>query len=290
MGKYSVLLRVAELKNVTKVSKELGYSQPNISYLIRKAEEELGVRLFNRGNRSILSLTPAGAELLPLMQQVETLEQSIERIAHLYQNETLRIGSFYSACVYWLPPILKRFTAEHPTVKITIIERDTYTELEAMLSRGEIDCCLYAGNYDHKFDHTFLCKDDYYIVTSRTHPLAEKERVSMEELSHYPFIVPSEALCSSVSQTAVRNIKTYANIMTQNQEDLATVNLVEQGLGISLLPGLVALNTTRNICAIPLEENLSRNVGILYFSKQDAPSIVKAFVKTTKEFVDALPQ
>lgn len=289
MGQYKTLIRVAELKNVTKAAEELGYSQPNISYAIRKAEEELGVRLFNRGNRSILSLTQAGAQLLPLMQEVERVEQSIAQVARAYQSEVLRIGSFYSVSAYWIPAILKSFIAQYPDVKITIIERDSYAALETMLERGDIDCSFYANTFNKKFDHIHLYEDDYYVITSQDHPLAREESVSLDELSKYPFIPPSEALCASIAQNTLRRIQAFTNISAQSQEDLATVNLVEQGLGISLLPGLIALNTTRNIRAIPLKEKVSRDVGILCISKHDAPAIVKSFIAATKAFVSALP-
>lgn len=289
MGRYKTLIRVAELKNVTKAAEELGYSQPNISYAIRKVEEELGVRLFNRGNRSILSLTQAGAQLLPLMQEVERVEQSIIQVARAYQSEVLRIGSFYSVSAYWIPAILKSFLAQYPDVKITIIERDSYAALETMLERGDIDCSFYANTFNKKFDHTHLYEDDYYVITSQDHSLAREESVSLDELSQYPFIMPSEALCASIAQNTLRRIQTFTNISAQSQEDLATVNLVEQGLGISLLPGLIALNTTRNIRAIPLKEKVSRDVGILCISKHDAPAIVKSFIAATKAFISALP-
>lgn len=289
MGKYETLIRVAELKNVTQASKELGYSQPNISYIIRKTEEELGVRLFNRGNRSILSLTQAGAQLLPLMREVEELEHTIVQVARAYQSEILRIGSFYSVSAYWIPSILKTFTKQYPDVKITIIERDSYTELESMLNRGEIDCSFYANTYNKKFDHTHLYQDNYYVVTCRDHPLTRESSVSIEALTRYPFILPSEALCDSISQGTLRRIKTFTNITAQSQEDLATVNLVEQGLGISLLPGLIALNTTRDICAIPLQEPVFRDVGILCVSNQNAPAIVRRFIQAVQAFVSSLP-
>ena len=289
MGKYETLLRVAELKNVTKAAQELGYSQPNISYIIRKTESELGVRLFNRGNRSILSLTQAGEELIPLMKQVEELEQSIEKVARSYQTETLRIGSFYSVSAYWIPPILKQFSLHNPGVKITIYEKDSYSELEAMLNNGEIDCSFYAGNYSKKFDHTSLCRDAYYMVVSRDHPLAKETSVSVEELTRHPFIMPSEGLCDSVAQDVVRRIKVSTHIAAYSQEDFATLNLVEHGLGISLLPGLIVRNTTRAIRFIPFQEDISREIGIICVSNKDASRAVKAFIRAAKSFVASLP-
>lgn len=288
MGKYETLIRVAELKNVTKAAEELGYSQPNISHIIRRTEEELGVRLFNRGNRSILSLTPAGAELIPLMKQAEDIERMIQKVARTYQTDTLRIGCFYSVSVYWLPFILERFTAQHPQVKVSIVQSDSYSELERMLSQGDIDCSFYAGNYSKKFEHTFLCRDPYYVVTSKDHPLASAPAVSIHALEQYGYIPPSEAFCSSIAQTALRRVKNTARITMNSQEDLVTLSMVELGLGISLLPGLIARNTGLAVTAVPLEEDISRDVGIIYVSSQNLPAVVKRFIRTTKEVIQAL--
>lgn len=286
MGKYETLIRVAELKNVTKAAEELGYSQPNISHIIRRTEEELGVRLFNRGNRSILSLTPAGAELLPLMRQAEEIERTIQKVARIYQTDTLRIGCFYSVSVYWLPFILERFTEQNPQVRISMVQSDSYSELERMLSQGDIDCAFYAGHYSKKFEHTVLCRDPYYVVVGNGHPLATAPAVSIDSLDQYEVIPPSEAFCSSVAQNALRRIRNTAKITMNSQEDLVTLSMVELGLGITLLPGLIARNTNLAVTAVPLEEEISRDVGIIYVSSQNLPAVVKKFIRTTKEVLD----
>ena len=288
MGKYEVLLRVAELKNVTKAAEELGYSQPNISHIIRRTEEELGVRLFNRGNRSILSLTPAGAKLIPLMQEAEEAERNIQRVARSYQTDTLRIGCFYSVSVYWLPFILERFTTQYPQVHVSMVQSDSYSELESMLTRGDLDCSFYAGHYSKKFEHTFLCRDPYYVVASNKHPVASAASVSIQALEQYGYIPPSEAFCSSIAQTALRKIGNTARISMNSQEDLVTLSMVELNLGISLLPGLIAKNTGLAVTAVPLEENISRDVGIIYTSSQNLPAVVRNFIRTTKAVLDEL--
>ena len=288
MGKYETLLRVAELKNVTKAAEELGYSQPNISHIIRRTEEELGVRLFNRGNRSILSLTPAGAELIPLMRQAEEAERTVQRVARSYRTDTLRIGCFYSVSVYWLPFILERFMELEPQVRVSMVQSDSYSELEAMLTRGDIDCSFYAGHYSRKFETAFLCKDPYYVVVSRKHPLASALSVSIRALERYGYIPPSEAFCSSIAQTALRKINNTARITMNSQEDLVTLSMVELDLGITLLPGLIARNTNLAVTAVPLEEDISRDVGILFASSRNLPAVVKKFIRVTKEVLEEL--
>ena len=105
-------------------------------------------------------------------------------------------------------------------------------------------------------------------------------------LDQYEVIPPSEAFCSSVAQNALRRIRNTAKITMNSQEDLVTLSMVELGLGITLLPGLIARNTNLAVTAVPLEEEISRDVGIIYVSSQNLPAVVKKFIRTTKEVLD----
>lgn len=286
MGRYEAALRAAQMKNLTKTAQELGYSQSSVSRIIRNLEDELGVPLFHR-DRYGVSLTRVGAELQPVMEQIEGLERELHRIAATHRAGAVRVGSIYSVSNYWIPPILKRFAERHPKAKVTIVEQESYASLDELLKREELECTFFVGNVKTSFEFIPLYRDPYYVIVGADHPLARQERVSIEVITRYPFIMPSEALDRSVSQDIVRRFQMDGglDLVAQSQEDHATISLVEHGLGISFLPGLIAKNTKRDIRAIPLIEDHARDLGILCPSYRDASPLTKDFIRETKRYV-----
>ena len=70
IGKYEPILRIAELGSLTRAAESLGYSQSSLSHLTANLEKELGVKLFRRERQGV-TLTPAGTELLGIMEEIE---------------------------------------------------------------------------------------------------------------------------------------------------------------------------------------------------------------------------
>lgn len=286
MGKYRVVLCAAKLGNLTKTAQVLGYSQSNISHMLRNIEDDLGITIFHRERYGVV-LTKVGKELLPVMEQIEALEKSLGEIAASYHAQSLKIGSFYSVSNYWIPPILKRFSLQYPSIKVTVLERESYLGVEELLQRKEVDFAFWGGNYKGNFEFIPLCEDPYYLIVSQRHSLAKETSVSIQVIAQYPFIMPSEALDSGVSQEIIRTVQASAhlNLIAHSQEDHTTLNLVEHDLGISFLPGLIARNTKRNICAIPIQEGYKRTLGIICKSSRNLSQAAKSFVRVTREYV-----
>ena len=76
IGKYEPILRIAELGSLTRAAESLGYSQSSLSHLTANLEKELGVKLFRRERQGV-TLTPAGTELLGIMEEIEAKENKL---------------------------------------------------------------------------------------------------------------------------------------------------------------------------------------------------------------------
>ncbi|MBP5652444.1 MAG: LysR family transcriptional regulator, partial [Lachnospiraceae bacterium] len=111
--KYAAFIKVTEQGSVTAAAAELGISQSGLTQLLNSLEDELGLTLLIR-NRSGVKLTEEGAQLLPLMKEVLEADDRVRSLAASLTGteaedpgQILKIGSFTSVAVNWLPDIIR---------------------------------------------------------------------------------------------------------------------------------------------------------------------------------------
>ena len=131
VNKYEAFLKAAELGSLTRAAAELGVTQSAVSHMIGTLEEELGFSLLKRG-RSGARPTSEGEQVLPairgMLNSREQLEQTAAAIRGL-DCGTVRIGTFTSVAVHWLPGMIKRFQADYPNVELKLMNGD-YHDVE----------------------------------------------------------------------------------------------------------------------------------------------------------------
>lgn len=283
MGKYEAILKVADYGNLTRAAQELGYTQSNLSYMINRLETEFDVKVFHRERQGV-TLTKAGQALIPVMRQIEALENALAQTALSHKTGTLRIGSFSSVSTLWLPSILKTFYQKYPTTIVSVEDMNTYPVIDSAVRNGDADCAFYAGTYHSGLDFFPLYRDPYYAVVSENHPLAEQEVTNVKELSQYPFVMPSEGTGNSAIRELVKELHISPTLVIKSQGDLTTLKLVEQDLGISVLPGLSVESVPQSVRVIPLQEKLSRDVGILCKPYGEISDVTKAFLRIARTY------
>ena len=135
----TTFVRIAEVRNFSKVAEELGYSQSAVTMQIKQLEEELNVRVFERIGKRV-KLTAAGERLLPYA--LEILE-SVNKAEHIAEDPgkiegKLRIGTSESYVTSVLPDIMTEFNEKYPSVEVTT--RVAFvSDLVDMLKRNDID-------------------------------------------------------------------------------------------------------------------------------------------------------
>lgn len=288
MGKYEPILKVAELGNMTKAAYELGYTQSGLSHMIQNLEKDLHIPIFQRQRQGV-TLTKAGMELIEIMYQIEGLENTLYETALSHHTSSLRVGSLYSVSANWIPGILKDFYQTYPNTLVNLIEKPDYKTIEDAIKSGDLDCGFFAGTRYSNVDFFPLYKDSYYAVFPIDNPLNKKTKVTLEEISHYPFIMPSEGISNTVIRELMKDLHMAPNLISESLDDVATLTLVENGLGMTILPGLIAKTTSRRIATIPLDGHYTRTVGIMCKSYQNATDVTKAFIESTQKWISANP-
>ena len=130
--------------NLSKAAKNLHTSQPAISKQIQMLEDELGVDIFVRNGKRIVQVTPPGQMIMKIAARMLRDADNLKKIAQEFTNEaggTLTIATTHTQARYVLPPVIKRFTARYPKVKL-ILRQGSPTQISTLVTSGEADVAI----------------------------------------------------------------------------------------------------------------------------------------------------
>ena len=192
--KYFV--KSAEYLNFSVAAKHLYITQSTLSQQIKQLEFELGFELFLRNSRHI-SLTEAGEEFLPFARKtIQDAEDGVQRLHDLQHVKAgkLRVGVTYSLSTVLTEGLLE-FMKVFPDIKLEVCYK-TVNELLVLLKERELDFILsYKPLLDAPdVDSMPLFENALALVVSKEHALAAKKRITLQELSDVPLVLPSHDL------------------------------------------------------------------------------------------------
>jgi len=175
---------IARLGSFSEVAREMGISQPAVSFQVQKLEQELGIRLIDRSQKTI-TLTKAGERLLRFAEAVEgereKLRGDLEQMREDISGDLL-IGASTIPGEYLLPKMLAVFKQRHPAVKIQADISDSVTVINRVRDNTyEVGFC---GIPPEGKDLAFfkIAGDEIIPIVAPGHPFANRDEVSPEEL------------------------------------------------------------------------------------------------------------
>lgn len=195
LGQMQYFVKVAEYGNITRAARYFNLSQPTLSKKLMSLEAQLDLQLFYRGSKEI-SLTPAGRYLYEQWsRRMRLLEDEIQYAHVLQQGQTKSIvvaslDSFRPNA--FLLPLMRRFSEKHPDISLRI-ESDAAQDIRRMLLHKEVDV-IFSIYYDFdqkQMDQVEWCllgKTPHCACMRRTHPLAEKSVLEVEDLKSCDFV------------------------------------------------------------------------------------------------------
>lgn len=276
--KYMALIRTVEYGSFTKAAQMLNYSQSGISRMINDLEKEWGVSLLERG-RSGVRLTSDGLRLLPYARSVcaeyQKLQAQVEELNGL-QSGLIRIGTFSSVATHWLPKIIQEFQRDYPHIDYELLLGD-YGEIERWIVEGRVDCGFVRLPTRPELQTIFLEQDPLLVVLPERHPLAGCERFPIQALCDYPFMLLQKGAKADVSEIFER-CGLSPKIHFTTWDDYAIMSMVESGLGISILPGLILQRIPYRIVTKELEIPAFRKIGLALRDKKNASLAVRRFM------------
>lgn len=282
--KYLAFVKTVEKGNITKAAQELNYAQSSVSKMIGDLEKEWGMTLLERSKKGV-SLTTAGEQLLPTLRKVlnehRELEEQIHQLKGL-ETGLVRIGTFSSVAINWLPELFSKLQKDYPGIEYELLLGD-YEEVEHWIEVGRVDCGFLRLPTGIKFDTIPLKKDEYKVVLPVGHPLACNERVPIEDLNHQAFLLLEHGGKTEVSDL-LEQYDVHPDIRFTTWEDFAIMAMVEKGMGIGILPGLILKRVPYQMEIRSLKEPYYRSIGLAMKNRKHLTPAVEKFIEYLKPF------
>ncbi len=277
--KYMSFVTAVETGSFTKAAEKTGYSQSGISRMIADLEKEWEVKLLERSKGGV-KLTSEGKTLFPYAKQLirdfEKLQIQVNEI-HGVQSGCIRIGTISSIATYWLPNIIAEFQKKHPNIEYEIL-MGHYTEIEEWIEEGRVDIGFLRLPTYKKFDTEVIEKDKLYVILPQNHPLADADYFPVKELTNDPFILLEKGAKEEISAIFDRN-HLKPDIRFTTVDDYAAMAMVDKGLGISILPGLILKKNPFDVVIKELDVPADRTLGYAVKKRGEESLAVKRFLE-----------
>ena len=234
-------IQVAEQGSFTRAGEILGYSQSTISFQIKQLETELGSLLFERINHTV-SLTDAGRELLEYAHGINELTERFydARLSKEIKGEH-HILTPDSVCEDMMLANYADFHRKYPDIALKFSTADTETMLR-MLDRNEADIMVTLDTHLYRSEYVIAKEERVRMcfVAGAVSPYAKKKRLSLGEISKYPFILTERGMGyrKSFDEELAKRSLTVSPILEMGRTDLIA-DMLERGVGVSCLPDFV---------------------------------------------------
>lgn len=284
LKKYEAFVQTARLGSLTKAAETLGSTQSRISHILRDLEDEYGFTLMQR-NRGGVKLTEAGAMILPQMEAILQKEQELEQLLEDIRSAnagSVRLGAFTSVAVHWLPGMIRSFQTAHPKTELEMFNGD-YHDIEQWLRGGDIDLAFVTLPAPEGMRTVSLAEDPLVAILPQGHRLAALERIPIGEFNQEPFISLLRSSAHDIHR-ALDKAGVRPNIKFTTKDDYAILAMVEQGLGVSIVPELLLRGRQENLVVRHLEPHATRTIA-LAIPEGNALPVVEAFVQTAVQWV-----
>ncbi len=243
LRQWRQFVALAEDLHFGRAAARLHMTQPPLTQAIARLEAALGVRLFDRTQRSV-QITPAGAALLPEVRELLARAQALPELARAAaagELGRLRLAFVSTVGFELLPRWVRAFREQWPQVALELIEATGDVQLE-LLARGEVD----AGFVLHSPGFTapglaqaLIASEPLVVALPESHPLAAEERPALKSLLAEPLVIFPRRILPSLFDAifALYNVAGRVPQVSQEAIQMQTiVNLVSAGLGMAWVP------------------------------------------------------
>lgn len=288
INQLEVLSVVAREKSFSRAADVLHRTQPAISQSVRRLEQEIGEKLFDRSSKDG-TLTLAGEILLDYAKQMLNLRQTahnaIREMRDLHHGKVTISANEHT--VFYLLPIIEKFRRLYPLIKIEV-QRGVASRIPKEVLAREVELGVISFKpSDASVKSVPVFTDELALIVSPRHPLANKTSVSVKELGVESFIAHNAV--SPYRQKVIETFdkhSTRLSIAVELPSLEAIKKLVEEGAGIALVPKLTAQSeiAAGRLKALSVQEmKLERKLNIIYRRNSVLSHAAKVFLKLAKE-------
>jgi DNA-binding transcriptional LysR family regulator len=293
LGQLEAFVQVANQRSFSRAAEALFLTQPSVTARIQALERDLGERLFERSGRGV-RLTEVGSVFLPhaerVLQALNEGRDAIDALRNL-QSGSLILASATTVSTYILPTVLKAFRSRFPRVEVSVRTGRSEQVLQ-MLLQDEAQVGLVRAVYHQDIETRGLIEDELVLVANATDELASQGSVTVEQLGNHPFIFfDRNSSYYSLAQGLFRQHGVVPRIQMELDSMEATKKMVEEGLGLAMLPRMAVERELANgtLVEIDLQGMRTPTRQIALISRRSRPlgPVAQAFVEIVTEM---LPQ
>lgn len=255
-----------------RAARRLNMTQPPLSRQIRQLEDYLSVQLFERTSHSV-ALTSSGRSFLPealgLLRQCAEIEQAVRKLNPEKEGE-ITVGFIGAASYSFLPRFLVTVARQYPAITINLKELTAAQQLSA-LEFGEIDLGIVRpvmGLNQKEFESEPVMREELSVVLPLQNPLAQRQRLSLEDLRNEPFIMyhPDAPYLHDLLTDAFYAAGVFPPVVQSLTHAHAILSLVSVGMGVAIVP-----EEARNACfdnvvfrPIVLKDGITVDLTVIY--------------------------
>jgi len=248
-----VFCALIEAGSATGAALRLGLSQPAVSQQIARLEENLGLSLFVRENgrmrptETALTIYDEASHAFDGLTRVMDLARDIRGL----DRGVLRIAAPHSSSATYLPKALKRLTADHPRLRITV-HLGTYERIVTLVAAREVDLGIAkAPILSPGVEQVDICSSGLVVVTLAHHPLAAKPALNLEDLAHVPLIMIGRGRpWRDEIDVAFRKSGIAPQVAVETQSVESACGFAAEGFGAAIAPAWLAEGLMRGDIAV----------------------------------------
>jgi len=286
--KLEALAAAVRLGSFTRAAEVLGYTQSGLTHMMNALEKELGFPVLVR-DRSGVRLTAGGERIFPLVQDclsaVETLEREVA-LVNSDQEETIRVASYASIAVHWLPEVIQQFRASHPNVSVNL-RMGNVDDVYRWLQEDRVDMCFASRQENVNADWIHLKDDPLLVILPPDYDLHGATSFPVSRFDGQELMTASPGL--HLDTMRVMSRCGVQPLVGQNRiSDSAIISMVEHGLGISVLSELVLQGRQSAVQALPIDPPAFRELGVALPLRRELRPAARQFIAEVRKMVDKL--
>lgn len=274
-------LAVNKYSGFTAAADETGATQAALSYAVAGLEKSLNDKLFIRQPR--LELTELGKQILHKAQAIVEAADELERVSNEYSSNkqgSIRLAASTTVITGLIPDLLKFWNHAFPEIVVTVLEAED-DEMPKWLSEGIVDAAILINPSSVDSAAIVIAEDEYKAVIRRDHPLSGMKSINVEDLMIDPILI-SDTGCKSKVLSICREANPDFQPEQEIRELKTVFELVEAGIGVSIVPGIAEVLANDQLLLLPLEPMHTRSLVLTGPENRQWSPIVEVLIGQTR--------
>ncbi len=276
LKEYQAFILSVEKGSISKAAEEMGATQSALTHLILNLEKQLGFSVMKR-NKSGVTLTKEGARIFQTVKEIIDGDKKVKSLADKIKGSSsnvINIATFSSVAVNWLPSIMSGFKKLYPETQFTITDGN-YGEVFKALEDGIADIGFIGAPSFENMKCYPLIKDRILALLPKTHPLSNLSAIPVESFETEQVISLREETDWD-SRHVFESASVTPNIVYRTNDDYAMISMVENNLGICLMPELLLGENAKNVAVLQTSPPSFRTISLAVpYEKQASPLVLK---------------